>query len=246
MRYKLGKTDARPPMGLRFADVFNVESLPTPPATFGHANLIPGGLWGMLDNDSIGDCTICDVAHQHMLWTLEGGGPGAQFAAKDVAADYFSLTGGADTGLDMQVVAAWRQKTGILDVSGIRHKTQGSVSLKAGNLPQLSQAAYIFGAVSVGVQLPSSAEAQFDAAKPWSVMPGDTIEGGHCITVIGKNSAGNYLVVSWGKLQAATPAWLETYMDEGLPSLSIEMLNAKGVSPEAYDLAALQKYLGAF
>ena len=59
-----------------------------------------------------------------------------------------------------------------------------------------------------------------------------------------RNSAGNFLVLTWGRLHAATPAWLATYMDEGSAPLSVEMLNAKGVSPESYDAPTLQKYLG--
>lgn len=251
MRLKLGKTDARPPRGLRYADVFNTEALPTPPATFGHPSLMPDGVFYMLGNDSVGDCVFAGAAHETMLWTLAGKRPRAHFTTKDVLSDYSAVTGydgtdASDQGTDMQVAAAYRQKTGIIDASGARHKIQGFASLKAGNLLQLSQASYLFGAAGVGVQMPSSAEDQFNAGKPWSVVAGDTIEGGHYIPLVGKNSAGNYLFVTWGRLQAATPQWLSTYMDEGLCYFSPEMLNAKGISPEAYDAATLQKYFGEF
>lgn len=248
IRYRLGKKDARPARGLMYGSIFNADMLPTPPKIFGHELLLAGGAWQMLGNTDCGDCTLCDAAHQTMLWSLEGGKP-AQFTTSGVIADYSAISGyngteATDTGCDMQDVANYRQKTGVIDASGIRHKIQSFASLKAGNLSQLAQAAYIFGAVSVGVQLPSSAESQFDNGKPWSVVANDTIEGGHCITIVGMNSAGNYLLLTWGRLHAATPAWLSTYMDEAIAPLSLEMLNAKGVSPEAYDVPTLTKYQG--
>ena len=231
-----------------YSSIFNADMLPTPPKIFGHELLLAGGAWGMLGNSDCGDCTLCDAAHQTMLWSLEGG-KSSTFTQAGVIADYSAISGyngteATDTGCDMQDVANYRQKTGVIDANGVRHKIQSFASLKSGNLNQLAQAAYIFGAVSVGVQLPSSAEDQFDAQKPWSVVSGDTIEGGHCITIVGMNSAGNYLLLTWGRLHAAAPAWLSTYMDEAIAPLSTEMLNAKGVSPEAYDRPTLTKYQG--
>lgn len=251
MKYRLGKLPARPVMGLRFADVFNSESLPTPPDTFGHQSLMADGVWHMLGNDSAGDCTIAGAAHEHMLWTMEGGTPRSRFTTKDVLSDYSAVTGyngtaSSDTGADMQVVAAYRQKTGIVDATGARHKIDAFASLRSSDLNQLAQAVYLFGAAGMGFQLPASAEYQFDRGQPWTVVPGDKIEGGHYVPCVGRDASGNFLFISWGKVQAATPGWVTTYMDEGLSYFSREILNAKGVSPEAYDLTALQKYFGEF
>lgn len=247
---KLGKQDATPPRGLLYGSILNADMLPTPPKIFGHEQLLRSGDWGMLGNDVVGDCTLCDAAHQTMLFTLEGGKP-AQFTDKEVIGDYAKISGfngspTSDTGCNLQDVADYRQNTGVMDISGIRHKIQHWASLKSGNLTQLAQAAYIFGAVSGGVQLPASAEDQFNEQMPWSVISGDTILGGHCITIVGMNSAGNFLIFTWGRLHAVTPDWMATYMDEAIAPLSSEMLNAKGVSPEAYDIAALTKFQGEF
>ena len=251
MTYKLGKKDATPPRGLLYGSIFNADMLPTPPKIFGHELLLAGGNWGILGNDVAGDCTLCDAAHQTMLLTLEGGKSPARFTAKDVIGDYAVISGydgtdASDTGCDMQDVANYRQKTGVIDANGVRHKLQSWASLKVGDLTQLAQAAYIFGAASVGVQLPSSAPDQFDAQVPWSVVASDTIEGGHCITIVGVNSAGDFLALTWGRLHAVQRAWLSKYMDEAIAPLSVEMLNAKGVSPEAYDLPTLTSFQGKF
>lgn len=244
MKFCLGKLPARPPQGLKFADVINAAALPTPPATFGHQSLMADGNWNMLGNDSVGDCTLCDAAHQHMLWTMEGGIPGVRFETKGVLSDYFAITGGPDIGCDLQAVAAYRQKIGVIDATGVRHKIECYTSLRVGDITQLAQATYIFGAVSVGVLLPSSAEAQFIAGEPWSLVPTDKPVGGHCITSVGRDANGNYLFISWGRVQAATPEWVANSMDEAISPFSREILNAKGISPESYDLAALQNFSG--
>jgi hypothetical protein len=208
-----------------------------------------GGNFYLLGNDSVGDCVFAGAAHETMLWTLESGNPRAHFTTKDVLSDYSALTGyngteESDQGTDMQTAAAYRKSIGIVDASGIRHRVFGFASLKAGDLNQLAQAVYLFGAAGVGVQIPSSAESQFDNGEPWSVVAGDQIEGGHYVPCVGRDANGNYLFITWGKVQAATPEWVKTYMDEGLAYLSLEMLTAKSVSPENYDAAALQAYLG--
>lgn len=249
MKFCLGKLPARPPQGLKFADVINAAALPTPPATFGHQSLVADGNFDILGNDSVGDCTIAGAAHEHMLWTMEGGTARAHFSTKYVLADYSAITGydgtaATDTGADIQQVAAYRQKIGIQDVTGFRHKIDSFASLRVGDISQVALATYIFGAAGIGVELPSSAQAQFMAGVPWSVVPGDKIDGGHYIPCVGRDANGNYLFVSWGKVQPATPTWLATYMDEGLAYLSREILNAKGISPEAYDADALTKYFG--
>jgi hypothetical protein len=144
----------------------------------------------------------------------------------------------------MQTAAAYRKSIGIIDSSGVRHKIDGSASLKVGDLSELATAAYIFGAAGIGVQIPSCAESQFDNRQVWSVVANDPIEGGHYVPCVGRDANGNYLFITWGKVQPATPQWVQTYMDEGLCYLDLEVLNSKGLSPESYDAAVLQSYLG--
>jgi hypothetical protein len=129
-----------------------------------------------------------------------------------------------------------------VDSNGVRHKIDAYVAIHAGDLVQLAQAAYLFGAVGGGFRMPVSAGAQFDAAKPWDVVEGDAIEGGHYCPIIGRNSAGNFLLITWGRLHAATPRWVSTYMDEGIAYLSIEALK-NNLSPENVALGDLQRSL---
>jgi hypothetical protein len=187
INYKLGKTPARNTVALKFAMVFNADVLPTPPKAFGHENLMADGNWHGLGNDSVSCCVFAGAAHEHMLWTMVGGQPRSRFTVKDVLSDYSAVTGydpakpDSDQGTDMQVAAAYRQKTGILDATGARHKIDAYAALRVGDLDELALATWLFGACGCGFQIPSSAEAQFDAGEPWDIVAGDTTVGGHYV-----------------------------------------------------------------
>jgi hypothetical protein len=244
VRFKLGKKPARPEaVALKFGAYFKSAELPAVPPVFGHPWLIQ--YWGMLGNDSVGDCVWAAAAHETMMLRADAGEMVPLFTNRVVLSDYSAVAGydpsdpATDQGTDMQEAAQYRQKTGVLDASGNRHKIEIYTALKAGDLDELAQAVYLNGAVSVGVQLPDSAEDQFDHAEPWDVVSGTNIVGGHCISCIGRNSRGDFLFVSWGRLQSATQAWVRQYMDEGICYVSPERLNAKGLSPQGFDGAAL-------
>jgi hypothetical protein len=246
--YKYGKAPARPDaVELKFSAVFN-DPLPVPPKSFGHVSGSTN--WTMLANDIWGDCVEAGGAHEHMVWTAEGSQKMAQFTSAGVLSDYSAITGfdpnnpDSDQGTDMQQAAAYRQTVGYVDAFGNRHKIDAYAALEAGNLDQLAVAAWIFGAVGVGVRVPSTMQHQFMGGQPWAVVPNDKIVGGHYIPCVGRNSAGNFVFITWGRLQAATPAWVATYMDEGLAYLSLEVINnTTKLSPEGFNLDILSKYL---
>jgi hypothetical protein len=242
-----GKTPARPEaVKLKFSDV--LTSLPTPPAVFGHE--IGLSNFGMLANDTWGDCVIAGGDHEHMVWSTEGGQPTVQFTSAGALSDYSAITGfdpnnpDSDQGTDMQAGAAYRQKTGLVDAFGNRHKIDAYSALNVGDINQIATAAWLFGAVGIGVKCPSSMQAQFNAGHPWTIVPGDTIVAGHYVPLVGRNSAGNFVVITWGRLQAVTPQWLSTYMDEGICYLSLDVINkTTNLTPEGFNLNAMTQYL---
>ena len=111
----------------------------------------------------------------------------------------------------------------------------GALALKG--LTQIEEAVYLFGVAGIGIRFPASAMAQFNAGKPWSVVARSKIEGGHYIPLVALR--GDLYCVTWGKLQALTPAFLTKYVDEAWCILSPEMLTA-GKSMEGFSLAQLQ------
>jgi hypothetical protein len=241
----LGKKPARAAVSFKFETYFDAAVLPAVPRVFGKPWLVSE--WGLLRNDTVGDCVWAGAAHETMLWSAEAGNPVA-FTDADVLADYAAVAGydptkpESDQGTDMQQAAAYRLKTGIVDAYRGRHKVDAYVALQPGGLDQLALAAFLFGSAGVGIQLPDSAFDQFQNAEPWSPVTGSRIEGGHYVPIVGRNRVGNFLCVTWGRLHAVTPAFLTTYMDEGVGFLSLERLRGS-VSPQGFDYATLQSDL---
>jgi hypothetical protein len=249
MPLMFGKTPAVPDaVKLKFATYFDATELPKPPPVYGVANHSLVNTWPMFGNTTYGDCVWAGAAHETMLWVREGGSR-VLFTDSTVLSDYSAATGfipsqpATDQGTNMAEAAAYRQKTGIVDASGLRHKVGPYVALEAGNLQQVTLASYLFSVAAIGVLVPQSAVKQFESAQPWSVVSTNTkIVGGHYVPVVGRNSSGHYIVVTWGRLQAAEPAWIERYMDEGLAYLSLERLR-NGISPLGFDEGRLEQDL---
>jgi len=248
LQFKLGKAPARPgAVKFKMMAYLKKPELPTPPQVFGHQSLI--GAWGMLGNDSFGDCVWAGAAHETMMWNKEAGASVA-FNNNSVLSDYSAVTGfkrndpSTDNGTDMQAAASYRRKKGVLDSKGKRHKVGAYLGLKVGDIDQLALAIYLFGATGIGIKFPNSAMDQFNAGKPWDVKAGSKIEGGHYIPGLGRDKNGNIIVVTWGKLQLMTPAFYKKYCDEVVAYVSKEALKGDQ-SPEGFKYEQLLGDLNA-
>lgn len=244
---RYGKRPARlGAVKLAFRSYFSPADLPKPPTVFGNHTLIRD--WGMFGNDTYSDCVFAGAAHETMLWLAQVGTP-RQFSTANALSDYAAVTGfnpakpDTDQGTDMQQAASYRQKTGVIDAGGIRHKIDAYVALEP-VAEQVALAAYLTGAVGIGLRMPDTADGQFDRGEPWDVVRGVRGTNGHYVPVVGRNSAGNFIVVTWGRLQAMTPDFLSAFMDEGIAYLSRERLKNE-ISPEGFNYAALQSDLDA-
>jgi len=265
-KLKLGKQPATyDRRDLLFAQYRTAEALPSHPKHFGHETLVGAKAWQMLGNGpdnsvvpgfkGAGDCVFAGGDHETMLWTLEGGGPPAKFVGANAIKDYSAVTGydpkapldahgenPTDKGTNTRVALSYRRKTGLIDARGKRHKIGAYVSLELGNMSQLLEALYLFGMVGIGIQFPDSAMDQFNAGKPWSVVPGPKPNEGHYIPLVAYRT--NLECVTWGRIQQMTESFYRTYCDEAWAILSPEMLKA-GKSLEGFNLADLQADLKA-
>lgn len=241
MELKLGKKPATPnPHDFAFAAYRAPELAIKVPRSFGHYHLVPN--FGMLGNDRAGDCVWAGGDHETMIW-LASHGVFVEFTDANALGDYSAVTGynaadpNSDQGTNVHDALSYRRHVGLIDAHGARHKLGAFVELEPGNYEHLIEAAYLFGAVGIGFEFPETAMAQFDAGKPWTVVKGATVDGGHYVPVVGR--AGSYIdVVTWGKVQRMTRKFYETYCDEAYALLSPEYLD-KHKSPEGFDLAHL-------
>src|SRR5690348_14729711 len=139
--------------------------------------------WPMYGNDRIGDCTCAAAGHMEQAWTAYASTEvtvpdSAVLKLYEAASGYDPATGANDNGAVMQDVCGLWRKQGlggrkILAFAQVDHTDHA----------QVQAAIATFGALYVGIEFPASAMGQFNARKPWDVVRGSQIEGGHAIHV---------------------------------------------------------------
>ena len=210
----------------------------TPPATVDYSGFGPVG---MLGNDTVGDCVFAADGHIVEQATFFGQGSEYVVSTEQALAAYSQVTGynpadpNTDQGALVQDGLDYLRKTGF---GG--HKIAAFAQVDVKNITEVKNAIAEFGSVDIGFNFPDSAMTQFNAGKPWDVVAGARIEGGHCVTVVGYTDA--YLTVcTWGKsTQKMTYAFWNKYVEEAWALVSQDWWNAAtGKDPEGVDLAAL-------
>ena len=229
------KTDTRT---LRLARYMGAsDTLPVAPAAVDWTRGIKD--WGMMLNDSLGDCTIAGCAHAVQVWTANMGSM-ATVADADILKAYEAWDGynPADPstdagGIELDVLNDWR-KSGLAG-----HTLAAFADVSSSLLPVVRQAINLFGGVYIGISLPLSAQTQ-DVWDPTGSLtesaPGSW--GGHCVFVPKYDAAG-FTCITWGQLKTMTTAFWNTYVDEVHALLSPDWLGTMG-SPEGFNLTALQ------
>jgi hypothetical protein len=230
---------------LKFDNYLVQSKLPQVPKTFGHVRkAAPPGGWGMLGNDINGDCVMAGACHEVMTWAWATEQTIPSFTTANVLKQYFELTGGKDTGLNPIATAKWRVSTGLTDANGGVHTVKAFGAI--GSRSDLELAVYLYGVAGIGLAPPDSFEQQFIDGRPWDdLSSAPNTENGHYVPCVGKNSQGNLMVVTWGKLQAMTPDYFDKYAVGAIVFFSREYLLATGKSPEAFDEAQLDADLTA-
>jgi hypothetical protein len=197
--------------------------------------------WGMLGNDTIGDCTIAAMLHLIMGWqAVANAGAPLTFADADAIALYSVITGynpadpSTDNGAACTDVLNYWKATGAQG-----HKIAGYTALDVSNTEMVQAAVFLFGGVYIGLDVPAYIMNAPEGGS-WSQQPGDdtTIEGGHCVYLTGYGRQG-FTLVSWGTTYTANWDFWTSYVDEAYALVSTDWIKRSGVAPSGLDLAAL-------
>jgi len=215
---KLGKLDPRRPAGLHQLAFYQGNPLPVAPDTVAVPNVAN---WGILGNDTHGDCTFAGIVHARMANATVLGITEAFPTDADVVNAYLSYTGGQDAGaVEADLLKFWQNN----NLFG--SKLSAFAPTDHADLDELRSVIANFGLVYIGVKLPVTFQQQFIQNQPWDLTgtPADNqIEGGHCIILVGYDK--DYAeCITWGKVQKVTWRWLQSYMEESWALITPEIV----------------------
>jgi hypothetical protein len=163
---KLGKapvkTDVRT---LLFARYVDTTVLPAPPEELDVADQVP--TWPMYANDRIGDCTCAAAAHMVEAWTGEDTGEAVVIPEEEVLRAFDAVKvvdeDGEEGAIELDVLNHWR-KAGVGN-----HQIVAFARVPTYDRLLVCTAAYVFGGLYIGLQLPASAKHQ--AVWGWKRRP---------------------------------------------------------------------------
>lgn len=214
---KLGKHPAKQVKTLHLRDYAQLP-LPVPAVpAYGLSDKVIS--FGMMLNDTLGDCTCAAVGHIIQVWTAETGHE--VILPDDVilklyedACGYNPADPSTDQGgVEIDVLNYWEKNP----IAG--NVLSAYVSFNWLDAQQVKEAVYYFGGAYIGLQLPIG----YQNAEVWNVikgangMPGSW--GGHAVPIVDYNSGGP-IVVSWGKQIQMTWGACYKYIDEAYALLS--------------------------
>ena len=239
--FKLGrraiKTDTRT---LKMCD-YLTPTLPPPPAAVDWSKGITN--FGMMENDELGNCTICGCAHGEQIWTVNAYPHMSTISDADVL-KYYEKWCGYDPsdpstdqgGIELDVLNHWRKE----GFAG--RNILAFVDPDAKNLTEIRQSIALFGGCYIGMQVPNFI--MQDIPEIWDVVANDGgIDGGHCVYVCGYDDK-TFTFISWGKIYKMTVPYWDKYVDEAHTILGCGWINNRK-TPSGFDLAQLQTDLNA-
>jgi len=194
----------------------------------------PGGrsLWGMLGNDSVGDCALAGQAHADMLWAEFAEGRRLRITDAMVIHAYSKVTGyvpgdpNTDRGTSLLDALKFWRRPGI-----DRQTARAFVEVDPQDLDNVRRTIDWFGCAYLGVELPDAVLPHALPIPEWTCSPDGSPEkrpnpqNGHCVIYAGYNAVGP-LAVTWGQTVQVSWAFHAAYCDELYALLAPSWLKA--------------------
>lgn len=231
------------------------KALLPPPATVNHyAGL---GSWGMLGNDTVGDCVQAFSGHADYQFRSYAAGEAVVTPPTDeeALAAYSGSTGfdPNDPATDQGTVVLgpngfmrYWHRTGIV-FGGARSFAKAFVQVKLdADLLSLRQAIRYLGGVGLGINLPRAILDCDDIPYMWDSL--GAIAGGHEIWVDGYQQDGGefyFDLISWGKRCRMSEKFLRGTFEEAVSIYDPDTMDARGLNPEGFDVAQLMNAMKA-
>lgn len=213
------------------------DELPTVPTSADYLGQVDD--WPMYGNDTVGDCGPAGLGHLIETYTRCASGATVEVTEQGVI-DFYSAVSGyrpgdpsTDVGVVLQDMLDYARKNGFCG-----HEVLAFAEVDMSNVAEIRAAIDLFGGIITGINLPQSAEDQFNQGKPWSVVKGSRILGGHAVPWMryGPDGWGG---VTWAAVQAITDPFRKKYVAEGWVLFPKDWANAAGATPTGLDLHTL-------
>lgn len=237
----LGKLPARESHPARMRAGKALTSWATANASAGPIDFT-GGVndWGMLRNDTVGDCAIVAILHAQMAWYACNGGH-YHPTDDDAISLYSAITGYdpenpfTDRGAYMTDVLAYAETLGM---GAARIDAHVPIALDP---EAIGSTVLVTGGAYLGLRLPLTVK----RASEWTDLTGERGSwGGHAVWVAKVDARGAW-VVSWGKLMFASWAFIEKYADEAHAVLCERLWDPGERGPNGFPHEAIRAELAA-
>ena len=241
MNGKLGRKAVKTDTRTLKLSYYLTPALPAPPPerdwTSGVTN------WGMMLNDTLGDCTIAACAHAVQVWTAARLPSSEYTVADSVVLSAYEAWDGYDPnnhdtdqgGIELDVLTDWKAN-GLGD-----HGLEAFAAVNVKNQDEVKTAIDLFGGVYIGLSLPLSAQDQdvWDTASntpPDQRAPGSW--GGHAVFVPAYDVS-SLTCVTWGALKKMSWGFFNAYCDEAYALLGANWVQDAPNAPSGFDAAQL-------
>jgi hypothetical protein len=227
MTYKLGRLPrTHDPNIPHLSALLGGVTPPPPPVSVDYTQSMPQAPngFGMMLNNTLGDCTCAAFYHARQVWTFHSSGTTQTAPDTDVellyekACGYNPSKGGEGPGGNEQQVLTYVHKSGapIGPKGGTPvDKILGFVEVDPRIIDDVKRTIYNAGVAYIGFNVPANIMPN-NAPPPqtWTVAPGNPqIVGGHAVVLPGYDADGA-IVISWGQLYKMTWQFFSTYVDE--------------------------------
>lgn len=218
------------PQCLRLSAYFDASRAAPPPAVVDYAAKAMASIQRVYLNDTYGDCVIAGKYHAEGVWSGNELGSATLGTDQEVYSAYQKICGPGDNGCLITAVLDYFRDTG-LSFNGAVKKIDGYVSVDWTNKLEVQVALYLFGAITIGINLPSA----WTTDSVWDVTD-TSIVGGHDVSCVGYNEQG-VQVASWGRLYTITwAAFVKTkWLEEAYVMLAPDWYANNKLAPSGVD-----------
>ncbi len=219
-----------------------------PPASVDYITPCDTNAFGMMGNDSLGDCTCAAIGHARQIWTGNASPPMQTDSDRDIiwlyshACGYVEGDPSTDQGGDEQSVLTYVLNNGLPTDNGF-DKLSAFVEVDVANLDEIKNTIVDCGVCYIGFNVPDYA--MNEVGQLWDVRPGTPkYIGGHAVVLAAYDAVGP-TCITWGAPQKMTWAFFSAFTDEAYALADVDWISNTGSTPGGLTLAELEAAMTA-